>query len=64
MKIEFKNGRVVIDEIETTIPEDYWKEREESIKTRRKALKIGMKILTDPKLRRKLMDLLGESNSF
>ena len=66
MKIEFKNGRVVIDGYETTIPEDYWKEREEGIKTRRKALKIGMKILTDSKLREKLKGLLGEFdiNSF
>jgi hypothetical protein len=66
MKIEFKNGFVVMDGIETTISKDYWKEREEGIKTRRKALKIGMKILTDSKLREKLKDLVGEFdvNSF
>ena len=64
MKVEFKNGCVVIDGIETRIPEDYWKERHESVKTRRKALKIGMKILTDPELREKLKGLLGELNSF
>ena len=64
MKIEFKNGFVVMDGIGTRISEDYWKEREEGIKTRRKALKIGMKILTDSKLREKLKGLLDESNSF
>jgi len=64
MKIEFKNGRVVIDGYETTIPEDYWKGREEGMKTRGKALKMAKKILVDPELRGKLKDLLGESNSF
>jgi hypothetical protein len=66
MKIEFKNGFAVMGGIETRISEDYWKEREESIKTRRKALNIGMKILTDSKLREKLKGLLGEFdiNSF
>jgi len=64
MKIEFKNGRVVIGGCETTIPEDYWREREEGIKIRRKALKMAKKIFADPELTRKLKDLLGESNSF
>jgi len=60
MKVEFKNGLVVLGGIETRIPEDYWEGRQESVKTRIKALKIGMKVLSDPKLREKLKGLLGE----
>jgi hypothetical protein len=58
MRVKFKNGYTVIDGIETSIPEERWREMHENAKIHRNALNIGMKVLTDPKLREKLKDLV------
>ena len=61
MRVKFKNGYAVVDGIETSIPEDRWRETHKRARIRIKAHNIGMKILTDPKLREKLKDLVEET---
>ena len=63
MKVEYKNGYAVLDGIETSIPEARWREIHKNAKIHRKALKIGMKILTNPELKEKLKDLVEEAES-
>ena len=63
MKVEFKNGCAVLNGIETSISEAGWREIHENAKIHRKALNIGMKILTNPELREKLKDLVEEAEA-
>ena len=47
MKIIFKDGCVVIDGIETTIPEEYWKERWKGAQIYKKAFEIARKMIAE-----------------
>jgi hypothetical protein len=52
MGVKFKNGYVVVGGIETTIPEDYWKEREPNMEVYRDVFRLAEKIIRRPQLKR------------
>jgi len=58
MGVKFKNGYVVVGGIETTIPEDYWKEREPNMEVYRDVFRLAEKVIRRPQLKKKLKELV------